>query len=88
MTHSNDRPKTQTVLIVDDTTDNVALISALLRPLYRTKVAISGDEALDVAVSEDPPDLILLDIKPLTGRPVRQGKSLRVSLQGPQTEGD
>jgi adenylate cyclase len=54
--------KTQTVLIVDDAPDNLALMSSLLKDLYRTKVALNGDKALQIAVSQDPPDLILLDV--------------------------
>ena len=51
-----------TVLIVDDTPSNVALLSEVLRSEYRIKVAINGDKALQLAFSDDPPDLILLDI--------------------------
>lgn len=51
-----------TVLIVDDTPDNLALMSGLLKDKYRVKVANSGDKALRIAQSSPPPDLILLDI--------------------------
>ena len=51
-----------TVLIVDDTPSNVALLSEVLRSEYRIKVAINGDKALQLAFSDDPPDLVLLDI--------------------------
>ena len=51
-----------TVLIVDDTPDNVQLLSEVLRVEYRTKAAISGSRALKIAISDDPPDLILLDV--------------------------
>ncbi len=54
--------KKQTVLIVDDTPANVALLSEVLKSDYRTKVAINGDKALQFAFSQDPPDLVLLDI--------------------------
>ncbi|MGY4516322.1 response regulator [Lysobacter sp. HA18] len=50
-----------TVLVVDDTPDNLALISALLRGEHRVKVANSGERALQIA-RDAPPDLILLDI--------------------------
>jgi len=50
-----------TVLVVDDTPDNLSLMSALLRDEYRVKVANHGDKALRI-VQEDPPDLILLDV--------------------------
>jgi putative two-component system response regulator len=49
------------ILIVDDTPDNVAQLSSLLRRTYRTKVATDGERAVLIA-SQDQPDLILLDI--------------------------
>ena len=51
-----------TVLVVDDTPDNIVLMSALLKDKYHTKIATSGAKALDIANSATPPDLILLDI--------------------------
>jgi adenylate cyclase len=55
-------PEKATILIVDDTPANLALLSDVLRSDYRTKVAVSGEKALKLAFSETPPDLILLDI--------------------------
>jgi len=54
--------KKDTVLIVDDTPENISLISSLLKGTYRIKVATDGKTAIDVSSSDDPPDLILLDI--------------------------
>jgi putative two-component system response regulator len=54
--------KKDTILVVDDTPENIALITSLLKGLYRTKVATNGKKALQVVLSNDPPDLILLDI--------------------------
>ena len=51
-----------TVLAVDDTPENLDLMSGLLQDRYRVKVAINGEKALQIARSDDPPDLILLDI--------------------------
>ena len=51
-----------TVLVVDDTPDNLSLMSGLLKDDYKVKVANSGEKALKIAASEQPPDLILLDI--------------------------
>ena len=51
-----------TVLVVDDTPDNLKLISGLLKDAYRVKIATGGGKALALAGSEPPPDLILLDI--------------------------
>ena len=51
-----------TVLVVDDTPDNLALMAELLGERYRVKVANSGERALKAAQSEPVPDLVLLDI--------------------------
>jgi putative two-component system response regulator len=51
-----------TVLVVDDTPDNLKLMSGLLKDRYRVKIANSGEKALAIASAEAPPDLILLDI--------------------------
>ena len=51
-----------TILVVDDTPDNLALISTLLKDTYQVKVAVSGEKALRIAGGASPPDLILLDI--------------------------
>jgi CheY-like chemotaxis protein len=53
--------KLHTVLIVDDTPDNITLLSSLLKDKYNTKVANSGATALQI-VAAAPVDLILLDI--------------------------
>ncbi len=54
--------KPTTVLVVDDTPDNLSLMSALLKDHYKVKVANHGDKGLRIAASDPPPDLILLDI--------------------------
>jgi putative two-component system response regulator len=51
-----------TILVVDDTPDNLTLMSGLLKSDYKVKVANSGEKALKIAQSDTPPDLILLDI--------------------------
>ncbi len=53
----------QTILIVDDTPDNVRLVVALLKDIYRTKVATDGEKALQVAAASPQPDLVLLDVE-------------------------
>ncbi len=55
-------PEKHSVLIVDDTPGNIALLSEVLRDEYRTRVATSGERALQIAFSTNPPDLILLDV--------------------------
>jgi len=62
MSNAHDCTERQTILIVDDTPDNIALLSALLKSRYKTKVAVSGERALHIAAMDPPPDLILLDI--------------------------
>src|SRR5262245_20926246 len=50
------------ILIVDDTPTNVKVITGLLKDLFRTKVATSGERALEIATGAETPDLILLDV--------------------------
>lgn len=50
------------VLIVDDTPDNLTLIASLLKDTYQVKVANNGEKALRIAGGDNPPDLVLLDI--------------------------
>ncbi|GAK61390.1 two-component hybrid sensor and regulator [Candidatus Vecturithrix granuli] len=59
---NNDQRLKQTVLIVDDMPENLALLDEALGKDYRIKVALHGEKAIKIALSEDPPDLILLDI--------------------------
>ncbi|NOY74602.1 MAG: response regulator [Kiritimatiellaeota bacterium] len=51
----------QTVLVVDDATENIDVIVGLLKDHYRVKAAVNGMKALKIIESK-PPDLILLDI--------------------------
>ena len=50
------------VLIVDDCAENLAVLSALLRPQYRVLAANSGAGALRIASKSPRPDLVLLDV--------------------------
>ena len=52
----------KTILVVDDTPENLAVVTGVLKDAYRTKVATSGVKALALAGGDDPPDLILLDV--------------------------
>lgn len=52
----------KTILVVDDTPDNLSLMAALLKDTYRVKLANGGEKALAMAASASPPDLILLDV--------------------------
>ena len=51
-----------TLLIVDDSAENLYLLSELLRSRYRVLAATSGAEGLRVAGGDPKPDLILLDV--------------------------
>ncbi|HSD36255.1 MAG TPA: response regulator [Rhodocyclaceae bacterium] len=51
-----------TVLVVDDTPDNLVLLSGLFRDEYRVRLAHNAEKALQYVTSNDPPDLVLLDI--------------------------
>jgi len=52
----------QTVLVVDDIADNIDLLLEILKDDYKVKVALNGEDALDVVHSSDPPDIVLMDV--------------------------
>jgi adenylate cyclase len=58
---SNAPSELQTILAVDDTPANLALLAALLSEDYRVTAATNGQKALELAMA-NPPDLVLLDI--------------------------
>lgn len=51
-----------TILIVDDSPENLTVLSELLQPNYRVRAATSGEKALRIAATAPRPDLILLDV--------------------------
>lgn len=51
-----------TILVADDAPQNIELLSRVLGQEYRIKVATSGEKALKIVYSDEPPDLVLLDI--------------------------
>lgn len=51
-----------TILIVDDSPVNIKALGEPLKDLYNIRIATSGEKALEIARSSNPPDLILLDI--------------------------
>ncbi len=55
-------PRRPTILVADDSPQNIELLSHILSSEYRIKVATSGEKALKIVYSDEPPDLILLDI--------------------------
>ena len=50
------------ILVVDDAPAVIDLLSGLLKEKYKVKAALNGRKALQIAQSEKPPHLILLDI--------------------------
>lgn len=57
-----DQTRRYTVLVVDDTPDNIHVLMAALHDEYAVIVATNGQKALQMAASEPVPDIILLDI--------------------------
>lgn len=51
----------QQILIVDDAAENIDILGDALSD-YKRMVAINGEKALELAMGNNPPDLILLDI--------------------------
>jgi len=62
MTEALDFTVKPTLLVVDDTPENLALLADLLGPHYRVKLANNGRKALQLARAQPQPDLILLDV--------------------------
>ena len=62
MSSTNEPTDKATILVVDDTPDNLIIMSNLLEDKYIVKVANRGEKGLKIARSDSPPDLILLDI--------------------------
>jgi serine phosphatase RsbU (regulator of sigma subunit) len=50
------------ILLVDDTPANIQIALSILKELYQVRVATNGARALELAVSEPIPDLVLLDV--------------------------
>ena len=51
-----------TILVVDDTSDNVQLLYELFKDTYKVRTTLNGERALEICTSDTPPDLVLLDI--------------------------
>ncbi|EQB2601803.1 response regulator [Aeromonas salmonicida] len=51
-----------TILIVDDSPENLMVLTDLLSPTYRVLAAQSGEKCLRIATGNTLPDLILLDV--------------------------
>jgi putative two-component system response regulator len=58
----NQLPSKQTILIVDDVLVNIKLLTGTLKSEYAICTATNGLDALEIASSDNPPALILLDV--------------------------
>jgi len=73
-----------TVLVVDDAPENIDVLRGVLKSYYKVKVAINGEQALKLCGSDQPPDLVLLDVM----MPGMDGFEVCRQLKaGPATEG-
>ncbi len=52
----------QSLLIVDDASENLDIVASCFKGKYRVQVATCGEKALEIARGYPPPDLILLDV--------------------------
>lgn len=55
-------PHNATILIVDDSPENLMVLTELLSPHYRVLAAQSGEKSLRIVSADPKPDLILLDV--------------------------
>jgi putative two-component system response regulator len=55
-------PEKPTILVIDDTPENLSLMQLLLHDLYLLKGANNGEHGLEIAQEYPSPDLILLDV--------------------------
>jgi putative two-component system response regulator len=62
MESSPAHPPRQTVLVVDDTPQNITILGELLQPHYTVRATNSGERALQAVRSQPQPDLVLLDV--------------------------
>jgi diguanylate cyclase (GGDEF)-like protein len=50
------------ILIVDDVFENIKLLTQIFKDQYKTSFTADADKVMDLAISDNPPDIILLDI--------------------------
>ena len=58
----SEEPLRPLILAVDDSSDNLWVLSGVLKDRYRVKLANTGEKALQIARTIPAPDLILLDV--------------------------
>ncbi|MDP2805149.1 MAG: response regulator [Gallionellaceae bacterium] len=68
--------QTATILIVDDSSENLYVLNELLRPKYQVLAATTGELALRIVNGQAKPDLILLDVM----MPVMDGYAVLANL--------
>lgn len=59
MMQNNNKPS---VLVVDDNSQNIAILCGFLHKQYRIQIALSGEKALKIASNSPKPNMILLDV--------------------------
>lgn len=62
MSRIDAQPAKPSILIVDDTPENIDILKEVLDGDYTIRAALNGEIALKIANGDPPPDLILLDI--------------------------
>ena len=77
-------PPSATLLVVDDAPETLSVLSELLLPHYRVRVATSGAEGLRLANLQPRPDLILLDVM----MPVMDGYAVLAQLRASELTRD
>ena len=58
----DNQTKKQKILIVDDMPICIQVLAEAFKDSHHVKIATSGEKALSIASSDNPPDLILLDV--------------------------
>ena len=58
----SEKGRKKTVMLVDDAPENIHLLDGALNQDYVIKAALNGEKALEIAESNDAPDIILLDV--------------------------
>ncbi len=61
-TGKTEEPFRHSILAVDDSPDNLWVLSGLLKDKYKLKLANSGEKALEITRGDVLPDLVLLDV--------------------------
>jgi len=54
--------RTKSILIVDDTPENIAVLTAIVGEFGKIKAATSGEKALKICAADPKPDLVFLDV--------------------------